>query len=487
MMTHQPSEEHTNSRLDHPPQSSHFSLLITVLSAIFLLASIGTIVLGSFSLSPLDRVTNPERSLERLTSRAMDLEHSLTHVSRWERLLYRSLNGNENPLMEAIADYQELAEFSSDPLVDLYLAILEAEAGQREKVAGRIQSWNNPSPILPLYRDFIQSAYLLSPLSRSEAGILQARLAEEVPDNWFYSRLAIQIARKAGDSSFELLTERHLDERSYPLLRSFRLLVLFEVGGSLLGITLLLVIFRKTPWHPQGKLRIGQAILPPPWAGKDGFAVLVRGGAVTTFLLFSFSFLLLDSPGMMIVSMAILYVPVLIITYFNLIRPHNVSVSRVFGLRVVLDRMHLVLPVALALLSAGLLVDWIITLGVGTSYGLVHWTEWFDTNLVWGTSADVAVTLAAYAIIAPLFEEMIFRGVVFATLRRRFGWGTSAVLSALVFSLVHGYGLLGLLTVFWSGVLWAWAYEKTGSLWPGIIAHGINNLLVSWTLLALFR
>ena len=437
------------------------------------------IVWSYSSLSHLDRVMGPERSLERLTSRTMELEHALTQLSQGERLLYRILSGNDNALMRATMEYQELANFSSDPLVDLYLAILEAEAGHREKVAKRIQAWKNQLAPLPLFREFIQSAYFLDTISLPDVEYLQAHLAEEVPDNWFYSRLAIQIAKKGGDTSFELLTEQHLDDRIHHLLWSSRLLILLEVGGSLIGLFVIMMLMRKTFRKQPGRLRISQGTLPPPWTGNDGFAVLVRGGAVTTFLLFSLSFMELDSHAMVIVSMTILYCPILIFTYFHLLLQNDLTVMHAFGLRITIGRSHRVLWVIFVLLAAGLIGNWMITAGVGISYGSFHWTEWFDQSLVWGTPTDVAVTLVEYSIIAPMFEEVIFRGVLFASLRRRFGWGTSAVFSALVFSFVHGYGLVGLLTVFWSGVLWAWAYEKTGSLWPGMIAHGISQAMIT--------
>jgi hypothetical protein len=47
--------------------------------------------------------------------------------------------------------------------------------------------------------------------------------------------------------------------------------------------------------------------------------------------------------------------------------------------------------------------------------------------------------------------------------------------------------LVGFISVLWSGVLWAWLYEKTGSLLPGILAHAINNLLVCLAVMALLR
>ena len=446
------------------------------------------IIVWSYSLlSPLDRVTAPERSLERMTSRAMELRHALTGVSQGEQLLFRVLTGNEDMLRTAVLEYQELSDFSSDPMVDLNLAILELEAGGREKVANRLDDWKNQPAPLPLYRDFLYSAYFTDTISLPEAKMLQARLAEELPDNWFYGRLAIHIAQNSGDTSFEFWTEQHRADRGDQLLGWNRLLILLEVSGSLIGVLFIIVLVRKWLSRQPEWVRINQGMLPPPWSGTDGFAVLVRGGAITTFLLFSLSFIELDGPAMALGSIAVLYSPILILTYFSLLSPNHVSVVQSFGLRVALGRVHRIVPVMFVLFAAGLIGDWMITVSSGISDDSLHWTEWFDQSLVWGTPSDVAVTLVEYSIMAPVCEEIIFRGVVFATFRRKFGWGTSAVLSALIFSFVHGYGLVGLLTVFWSGILWAWAYEKTGSLWPGMIAHGVNNLLVSLTLVAFFR
>jgi membrane protease YdiL (CAAX protease family) len=116
-----------------------------------------------------------------------------------------------------------------------------------------------------------------------------------------------------------------------------------------------------------------------------------------------------------------------------------------------------------------------------------HWTEWFDADLVWGDGVVVAVSLFEFALFAPVFEEIVFRGLLFGTLRRRFGWPVSAVASAAVFAGAHGYGALGFASVFWSGVLWAWIYEKTGSLLPGVLAHSLNNALVCAAMMAVLR
>ncbi|MCA9480951.1 MAG: CPBP family intramembrane metalloprotease, partial [Nitrospira sp.] len=145
------------------------------------------------------------------------------------------------------------------------------------------------------------------------------------------------------------------------------------------------------------------------------------------------------------------------------------------------------LPVALMVVGVGLLGDWGMMI-VGDSLGYtVHWTEWFVPDLVWGSWGQVLKTLTEFVLVAPFFEEIIFRGLLFPTLHAKVGGHLAIMGSALFFALAHGYGFVAFLAVLWSGLLWGWAYARTGSLLPGMIAHAINNGLVGYSLLAFFR
>ena len=94
----------------------------------------------------------------------------------------------------------------------------------------------------------------------------------------------------------------------------------------------------------------------------------------------------------------------------------------------------------------------------------------------------VAVVLAA-----PLAEEVFFRGFVFAGLIRLLGAGGAIVASGLLFAMFHvtGPDSAGLIIPFTPiGMLFAWLYYKTGTIWTSIAAHLVFNL-VSFILLAL--
>ena len=87
-----------------------------------------------------------------------------------------------------------------------------------------------------------------------------------------------------------------------------------------------------------------------------------------------------------------------------------------------------------------------------------------------------AFTFQALAVWTPLTEEIFFRGFVFAGLSPRWGVGRAMVASALIFSIFHlSMGLLA--PIFITGLLLAWLYRRTGSLWPSIAAHAGQNAL----------
>lgn len=77
---------------------------------------------------------------------------------------------------------------------------------------------------------------------------------------------------------------------------------------------------------------------------------------------------------------------------------------------------------------------------------------------------------------APIFEELAYRGVLFAALRSRLGFLPAALTSSLAFGLAHGYGLPGNLQIVWIGFVLCWSYERTRSLLPGILIHSLFNL-----------
>jgi membrane protease YdiL (CAAX protease family) len=92
-------------------------------------------------------------------------------------------------------------------------------------------------------------------------------------------------------------------------------------------------------------------------------------------------------------------------------------------------------------------------------------------------------TLAAALLIvvaAPLSEEIFFRGFIFGGLRRRLRFAAAALISAAIFGIFHytGAGSLGVVPqLAFLGFALAWVYEETGSIYPTMAIHMVNNLL----------
>ena len=90
--------------------------------------------------------------------------------------------------------------------------------------------------------------------------------------------------------------------------------------------------------------------------------------------------------------------------------------------------------------------------------------------------AMLITLLLVAGVMAPLSEELFFRGFLYNAAKHRLGIVPGIILSALVFALVH-IGPLAVIGIIPMGVLLALAYEKSGSLWVPIMMHATNNIL----------
>lgn len=77
-------------------------------------------------------------------------------------------------------------------------------------------------------------------------------------------------------------------------------------------------------------------------------------------------------------------------------------------------------------------------------------------------------------IIAPVFEELLFRGLFYQALKKKFGIFNAMVISSSLFSLLH-FNTAQFLPIVSLGMLLCFIFEYTGSLVPAIFVHVMNN------------
>lgn len=83
-------------------------------------------------------------------------------------------------------------------------------------------------------------------------------------------------------------------------------------------------------------------------------------------------------------------------------------------------------------------------------------------------------TLLVLAVLAPVVEELVFRGLLYGWVAGRWGPLPAFIVSSLVFAAAHAEPAHVVLVIplgFWFG----WLRWRTNSLWPTLITHMINN------------
>lgn len=127
----------------------------------------------------------------------------------------------------------------------------------------------------------------------------------------------------------------------------------------------------------------------------------------------------------------------------------------------------------------------IVVLNIFFSYGMIY--------LYYGISAifpDLPVMLATATsfhslallesafttvIVAPIVEELLFRGIIFNRLNRRFSFAAAILVSSILFGICHEPG--GMFSAFVFGCCMAILYVKSSNILVPILAHFLNNLL----------
>jgi membrane protease YdiL (CAAX protease family) len=87
----------------------------------------------------------------------------------------------------------------------------------------------------------------------------------------------------------------------------------------------------------------------------------------------------------------------------------------------------------------------------------------------------LALIFLAASVWAPVTEELLFRGALFASLRERFGWWISAPIVALIFAAIHPQGWAAVPALAAIAIVFAGIREWRGSILGCITAHALHN------------
>lgn len=103
--------------------------------------------------------------------------------------------------------------------------------------------------------------------------------------------------------------------------------------------------------------------------------------------------------------------------------------------------------------------------------------SWYNELIKKRLESPIIMIIGAI-IVAPIFEEILYRGIILEGLLLRNNPYISIVISSLMFSLMHG-NLVQIPNAFLGAIVIGVIYYKTKSLLPCIFAHFINNFFVT--------
>ncbi len=137
---------------------------------------------------------------------------------------------------------------------------------------------------------------------------------------------------------------------------------------------------------------------------------------------------------------------------------------------------------------------WLPWLGAFFLFGMVahylerHFPEFrsedMETMIRASLSSPVMVFLGI-GILAPIFEELVFRGLLFEHIANLWGGMVAVIITALIFTVIHlQYNAYILSALVILAFILGMMRLRTGSIWPSTIIHVVNNCMSVWLIMS---
>ncbi len=168
------------------------------------------------------------------------------------------------------------------------------------------------------------------------------------------------------------------------------------------------------------------------------------------------------------------------VTYLRFIRPGVLTLDRL-GLR----RGRLLPDVGFGILVGVAVLVVSASIQAALDRFGVRQTQLLDFRCIrqFPLAGFLAVVLAG-GVLAPIAEELFFRGFVFRSYLTTRGPLVAYTLSSVLFASLH-FNLPALLPILSLGLMFCWAYHRSGSIVPSMVGHALNNsfafAILYWT------
>ena len=179
------------------------------------------------------------------------------------------------------------------------------------------------------------------------------------------------------------------------------------------------------------------------------------------------SIFLIEALGSYIISVSFLYEICLFILMYTFLKMNRLSFAEVISIRKT-TRKNLLLSVCVGLLVTVLGLLWVrLCLKLDLFSGQAN-----------EPGMDIYTTVFATVFLAPVIEELLFRGVLWSILQENKGTATAVIVTTVYFVFLH-LTLNNSFSAILIGICGSMFILFTGSIIPSIVIHLLNNLLVT--------
>ncbi|SMB80112.1 hypothetical protein SAMN00017405_0838 [Desulfonispora thiosulfatigenes DSM 11270] len=100
------------------------------------------------------------------------------------------------------------------------------------------------------------------------------------------------------------------------------------------------------------------------------------------------------------------------------------------------------------------------------------------------TKWEMFIPFIVTGVFAPISEEIYFRGFLYQAFRKRVGVKWAIAITSIIFGSVH-FDLIRFIPITIGGVWLNLLYERSGSIYPSMIAHGVWNSIMTFLIFGL--
>ena len=464
------------------PAVTRIPLRFVVMLCVMVVAFVAFDTWTFWSMPTVKWLYYPVETALRIVERSMDFQAATLGAGPCERaLLWLVGAGPERYAKEFPRMYREILQAppggfvmeENKPWLQAHLIVLLGELDLTNQLRAELESFHKlssnalfPAAVRHVYLHEMPGATYF--ILRPGSNCLSA--------GWTQDRFAVRLAETEG----RIVDARELESQilARGQAQYHRVMPAFAFQLALVFAALALLFLA---WQRGGlRWRRGPDHSFAPWPVSDGMAILCGSlilGRISALL----PLLIPSSLTYWITAYwysLLLAIPAVAFVSLCLLRPHAARFGQHFGIQ--LSRRALTVSVGGAIVIAGLyFAGWQAVPRVLAGFGLSErWTAGLNETLLYGNWLQQLAVMTNMALVAPFVEELLFRGVLFGSLRKRMGPLAAAGASSGAFALIHLYSIPGLLVVFCFGFICALVYERTRDLGSCVAGHMLTNLTV---------